>query len=140
MNKHDGGWGGGPDLKFTWGCVGLTMTGSVNTYSIRLTKDEIGKPKQLNVLIQPSWGTYEKNNYLLIVEKDGGKDKTMTKILTSTFGGEHSVAVTIPYEKNDDFLFDRILERTSIFSSTNKPFGEWTQYQGDDFWFTLPTE
>lgn len=76
----------------------------------------------------------------MIVEEDGGKSRSITKTLTSTFGGEKLVQVTVPYKKRDEILFDQILERSSIFSEQNKPLGVWKQYQGTNFWFTLPTQ
>lgn len=140
LRTHDGQLAGGPELKFIWGHIGFTGKGAVNTATLKLTKNEIGKTKDVNICIQSSWPSWDQNNYLLILERDGGKDKTMTKMLKRSFGGEEVVPVTIPYQANDDFLFDQILERSDIFSDKNKPFGQWKQYHGDDFWFTLPTK
>lgn len=140
LNTLDGLWAGGPELKFSWGFIDYSMNGSVNSIRLSLTMDEIGVAKEINACIQSSWTPYQKNNYLLIVEEDGGKNRSMTKTLTSTFGGERSVQVTVPYKKKDDILFDQILERSFIFSEQNKPLGVWKQYQGNNFWFTLPTK
>lgn len=140
LRTHDGGLAGGPELRFIWGHIGFTGTGAINTYNIKLTKNEIGKSKDINVCIQPAWSSMDLTNCLVILEKDGGKDKTLTRMLTRSFGNESTVPVTIPYEANDDFLFDQILDRNAIFSDKNKPFGQWKQYQGNDFWFTLPTQ
>lgn len=140
LNSLDGIWGGGPEIKFSWGFIDYSMKGNVNTLRITLTLDEIDATKEINVCLQSSWDITQKNNYLLIVEEDGGGSKSMTKTLTTTFGGEKLVPVTIPYQQRDDILFDQILERSVIFSDQNKPLGVWKQYQGNSFWFTLPTK
>lgn len=144
LNTHDGGLSGGPELKFSWGHVSTMMTPTthVNTFHKTLTKDEVKVELQINYCIQPAWDQYAKTNYLLVTERDGGGSKTLKKELTYISwvdSKEYNIEVSVPYEKNDDFLFDQILNRDDIFSKENKPHGEWRQYQGDNFLFTLPT-
>lgn len=138
LNSSESKWNGAPELKFTWGHIGYNTTGAINTLSIQLTLNEIGHAKEINSCIQPSWTTFEKTNSLFIVEEDKGKSKTMTKNLT--YWDDRLIPVSIPYKNNDDILFDQILVRSDIFSDKNKPFGQWKQYHGNDFWFTLPTQ
>lgn len=139
LNNHDGGLAGGPEFKFLWGHLAFSK-GSVNSYSFKLTQSEVGHSKEINICIQPAWDFTQLTNCLVVLEKDGGKDKTMTRMLTQDVGGGTTIPVIIPYEANDDILFDQILYKSDIFSDKNKPFGQWKQYQGDDFWFTLPTK
>ena len=148
LTTQDGGLAGGPELKFSWGSISSPMmsntspTTGLSTFHKSLTKAEVGQNIQINYCIQPGWGELSDTNCLLITERDGGSSKTLSRLLTCTsFINFKKVTayVSIPYESNDDILFDKILERSFIFSKDNKPFGQWFQYQGDNFLFTLPT-
>lgn len=147
LDDLEGGLAGGPEFRFKWGhCsshfINSPSKGLVNTFSINLLIEEVGFEKQINYRILDNWIVNAETNYLLVFEQDGGANKTKDKYLTyNNFpNGKLEVKVSIPYEGNDDILFDQYLERNKVFSSDNKPFGEWKQYQGTLFWFTLPTE
>lgn len=147
LTTHDGGLAGGPELKFSWGSINPPVmsnptTTGLSTFHKSLTKAEVGQNIQINYRIQPAWGELSDTNCLLITERDGGSNKTLSRLLTCTSFVDfkkYTAYASIPYESNDDFLFDKILERSVIFSKDNKPFGQWFQYQGDNFLFTLPT-
>lgn len=142
------GLDGGPEIDFVWGHISeavgsIPMQGVINRYRVNLSAGEISENKQLNLKIQPSWTTSQKTNALVIIEKDGGKDKKMTRAITyvGLDGKEKNVDISIGYERRDDMIFDRILERKRIFSSENKGSeGDWLQYEGSGMYFTLPTE
>lgn len=141
------GIGGGPELYFMWGHagggMGLPIQGMLNTYRMNFTESEIGVTKQIDLNIQPNWTSFEKTNALIILEKDGGKDKTATRnlIYTNPSGMmDVTVPVNFKYEKRDEWLYDGIFERKNIFSSANKSVdGSYKQYHGNGAYFTLPT-
>lgn len=139
---------GGPEVYFMWGHVsggvaGVPATGVVNAYRLNLSKDEVKIPKKIDLMIQPRWSSNEKTNALIILEKDGGKDKKATRDLTFTpflESKEITVPVVFKYERRDEWLYDGIFERSKIFSSANKGSdGLYKQYHGDGIYFTLPT-
>lgn len=144
------GLAGGPEFRFFWGHISFNPMNplapyiGVNTYSINYTKKQLDKIKdkweRINYCIQPYWDERAPSNYLLVYEQDGGKNKTWEQELTvKGWNGEiYSATVKIPYEKNDDILYAGMLERSEVFSVKNKPHGEWLQYKGNNFLFTLP--
>lgn len=139
---------GGPEVYFMWGHVsggvaGVPATGVVNAYRLNLSKNEVKVPKKIDLMIQPLWASSEKTNALIILEKDGGKDKKATRNLTFTpflESKEITVPVVFKYERRDEWLYDGIFERSKIFSSANKGSdGLYKQYHGNGIYFTLPT-
>lgn len=151
----ESGIGKGLELRFCWGHISSNINNynepitGVNYYSINYDRDYIdgcidkGEWITLNYCIQPYWAETVLTNYLLIYEQDGGKDKDWEETLTMQgwSGDILSATVSIPYEKNDDIMYADILTRSFVFSSDNKPYGEWYKYKyGDstDFEFTLP--
>lgn len=146
LDTHEGGLAGGPELRFKWGHCGSILLnpgskGFVNTFSINLLAEEVDHEKQVNYRILDSWIINVETNYLLVFEQDGGSNKTRDVSLrcVDNFLDKFEVKVSIPFEGNDDILFDQYLERNKVFGSDNKPLGEWKKYQGPLFWFTLPT-
>lgn len=138
---------GGPEVYFMWGHagggMGLPIQGYINTYRLNLSLGEVGLVKQLNLNIQPNWTSYQKTNALIILEKDGGKDKTATRnlIYTNPSGmTDVTVPIDFKYERRDEWLYDGIFERSKIFSSANRASdGSYKQYHGSGIYFTLPT-
>lgn len=144
---EEDGISGGPEVYFMWGHAGggggLPIQGMISAYRINLTENEIGLTKQINLNIQPNWTTNEKTNALIIIEKDGGKDKTATRDLlymNPDIQKDVTVSVKFKYERRDEWLYDQILKRDDIFSSANRGSdGEYKQYHGSGIYFTLPT-
>lgn len=138
---------GGSELYFMWGHagggMGLPIQGMLNTYRMNIPNNELDLVKKIDLNIQPGWTTYEKTNALIILEKDGGKNKSTTRNLIYT-NPSGMVDVTVPvsfkYEKRDEWLYDGIFERKNIFSSANKGSdGKYKQYHGSGIYFTLTT-
>lgn len=146
VSERDG-IGGGPEIYFMWGHAGggggLPVQGFINTYRLNIPNKELDLTKQINLNIQPSWTTNQKTNVLIILEKDGGKDKKTTRNLTYIDPISHqevSVPITFKYERRDEWLYDEIINRSDIFSSANKGSdGTYRQYHGSGIYFTLPT-
>lgn len=146
VSERDG-IGGGPEIYFMWGHAGggegLPVQGFINTYRLNIPNKELDLTKQINLNIQPSWTTNQKTNALIILEKDGGKDKKTTRNLTyinPISQQEVSVPITFKYERRDEWLYDEIINRSDIFSSANKGSdGTYRQYHGSGIYFTLPT-
>lgn len=142
--------GGALAVEFVWGhtsggIFGTPLSGVTNRTRISLLKAEVGKDKQINYNIQPQWFVQQGTNALVVLEKDGGSAKSLIRTIFfkgDSYGEQEAmVDVRIDYERNDDWLFDEILNRNSIFGPDNKTAeGEWKRYQDKDMWFTLPTK
>lgn len=146
-NNHDGGLAGGPEFDFIWCHAGQPISGPdpipfVNRYRINVSTSDVGTAKQIDLCIQPNWTPQEIDNALIVIEKDGGKDKNRSVSLKYNYMGKIlPVNVSYKYEKRDDFILDKIFDRTDIFGDNNKTAeGTWRQYNGDEFWVTLPTK
>ncbi|MFV0585396.1 MAG: hypothetical protein ACK5N4_25550 [Parabacteroides gordonii] len=144
---YDKDGSGGPEIYFMWGHagggMGLPIQGYINSYRLNLSDNEVKVVKQINLNIQPNWTSYQKTNALIILEKDGGKDKTATRnlIYTNPSGmTDVTVPIDFKYERRDEWLYDGIFERSKIFSSANRASdGSYKQYHGSGIYFTLPT-
>lgn len=146
-NNHDGGLAGGPEFDFIWCHAGMPISGSdptplVNRYRINVSTSDVGSAKQIDLCIQPNWTTQEITNALIVIEKDGGKDKNGHVSLSYNYWGKIlPVDVSYKYEKRDDFVFEKTFNRSDIFGDNNKTAeGTWKQYNGDEFWVNLPTK
>lgn len=149
ITVYEGDGSGGPEIYFMWGHAGggeiggLPVQGMINTYRVDLTSKELNLVKQINLNIQPNWTPFQKTNALMILEKDGGKDKSTTRNLTYTNPtgmSDMTVPVNFKYERRDETLYDQIIERSKIFSSANRGSdGKYKQYHGNGIYFTLPT-
>lgn len=142
--------GGIRAVEFIWGHIsggffGQPLSGVVNRTRITILAGEVDKEKEIDYNIQPQWFPQQGTNALVVIEKDGGSDKSLIRTIHfkgDSYGSpEGMVDVRIDYERNDDFLFDKILDRNSIFGPDSKTAeGKWRRYQDKDMWFTLPTK
>lgn len=148
LNYHDGGLAGGPEFDFIWCHIGMPFPPDqnpmplVNRYRINVSTSEVGSAKQIDLCIQPNWTTSQITNALIVIEKDGGKDKKGHVSLSYNHWGKIlSVDVSYKYERRDDFVFEQTFNRSDIFGDNNKTAeGTWKQYNGDQFWVNLPTK
>lgn len=148
ISNHDGALADGPEFDFIWCHQGVPISLSqspsplVNRYRINMSEEEVGSAKQIDLCIQPNWTTQQTTNALIVIEKDGGKDKKGNVTLSYDYWGkELSTVVSYKYERRDDFVFEKIFKREDIFSDKNKTAeGTWKQYNGDQFWVNLPTK
>lgn len=114
-NNHDGGLAGGPEFDFIWYHAGMPISGTdpipfVNRYRINVSTSDVGSAKQIDLCIQPNWTTQEITNALIVIEKDGGKDKNGHVSLSYNYWGKIlPVDVSYKYEKRDDFVFEKYL-------------------------------
>ena len=97
---------------------------------------------QLDIVVNESWSeSPEIDNGLVVLEKDGGKDKTAYQQLRiSTSNGVKTIAVPFPYERQDDIIMDRTWDKTSLRPENNiAGDGNPKKYYGKDnyFWVTL---
>ena len=106
-----------------------------------MSKSEVGQEIQLNYRIRPYWPENEVTNALVILEKDGGSDKIGTRSLIYNYlGVNQTVSVEFDYEKNDEFVFDQIFERSKIHGNDNyAASGDLKRYYNTDrdFWLTI---
>lgn len=146
LQSFEGGLAGGPELQFYW-CHADYMPGmaapigSYNAFRYNMSSNEVEKEVQLNYRIRPYWPREELTNALVVLEKDGGKDKTGTRELTYRVNGKDvNVIVSYPYEKHDEFVFKKTFEQSKIYGDDNNAAsGELKRYYNDnrDFWITL---
>lgn len=150
LHSFEGGLAGGPELQFIW-CHGgglsliTPTTGFVNTYRYNMTLSEVGQPVQLNYRIRPYWPNEEITNVLVVLEKDGGKERTGTRNIKykDMFGKEITLTSTFKYQKNDDTIFDEVFEQKKICGEDNYTVGgELKQYKNKDrdFWVTIAVQ
>lgn len=147
LQKFEGGLAGGPEFQFYW-ChadyfpgIMNTPKGSYNAFRYNMSLNEVKQEIQLNYRIRPSWPSDERTNALVVLEKDGGKDRTGTRNITYRVNGNDvNVIVSFPYEKNDETVFDQIFEQRKIYGDDNlAASGDLKRYyNGDrDFWITI---
>lgn len=131
--------GSNGEFYFYWLNVDNGRGGYTSMYR-RINSSEVNDELQLNYKIRSPWGSAEVTNGLIIYESDGGKDKTGSRTLIYNNGtGNKNIPVSFPYQKNDDFILDKILYQTSICGDDNfSADGSLKKYYGkSNFWITI---
>lgn len=143
---YDGGLGNdSPEFQFHWGAIDwLANKAWVSSYYYEMPYSRVKHDVQIDWCLQGNWDKNQLTNRLLILEKDGGKNKVSThqiKGIEPLTGVLKTFDVSMPYEKNDEVCFDVLLERSVIFSDQNKSAdGNWKRHQGYKFELNLPTK
>lgn len=151
LQTFEGGLAGGPEFLFVWCHGGGSMIGPVpskgfvNTFRYNMSVSEVKHIVQLNYRIRTPWPEVEVTNALVVLEKDGGKDKTGTRdiIYKDMFGKETILPCSFKYEKRDEFVFDKIFEQKKIYGEDNYTVaGELKRYnnKNNDFWVTISVQ
>ena len=106
----------------------------------RISKDEINDELQLDYKIRGTWNTDEVTNGLLILEKDGGRDRVGRRTVIYNNGtGNKNLTVEFPYESNDEVFFDQSFYQKSICGDDNYATdGTLKKYYGQsNFWIRI---
>lgn len=142
--KHYEGLNGAGEFEFYWLSVPNGVGKCANIMNFN-SDGQIDKVLQVNKLIRSDWPKVEVDNGLVILEKDGGKDKKDSRILrydeiTNNTYFRKNVTVEYSYEKRDERIMNSVWERSMICSDLNyAPSGELKKYYGldNDFWITF---
>ena len=141
---YEGGLNGTGEFEFYWLSVpnGVGKCTNIMNFS---SDGQIDKVLQVNKLIRSDWPKVEVDNGLVILEKDGGKDKKDSRILrydeiTNNTYYRKNVTVEYSYEKKDERIMNSVWERSMICSDLNyAPNGDLRKNYGsdNDFWITF---
>ncbi len=141
-DEYEGGLKGNGEMEFHWQSLPNGIGKSQCVLYKNITKADIDEVLQLDIVVNESWSeSPEIDNGLVVLEKDGGKDKTAYQQLRiSTSNGVKTIAVPFPYERQDDIIMDRTWDKTSLRPENNiAGDGNPKKYYGKDnyFWVTL---
>lgn len=142
--KHYEGLNGAGEFEFYWLSVPNGVGKCANIMNFN-SDGQLKKVLQVNKLIRSDWPKVEVDNGLVILEKDGGKDKKDSRILrydeiTNNTYFRKNVTVEYSYEKRDERIMNTVWERSMICSDLNyAPNGDLRKNYGldNDFWITF---
>ena len=142
--KHYEGLNGAGEFEFYWLSVPNGVGKCANIMNFN-SDGQLKKVLQVNKLIRSDWPKVEVDNGLVILEKDGGKDKKDSRILrydeiTNNTYFRKNVTVEYSYEKRDERIMNSVWERSMICSDLNyAPNGDLRKNYGldNDFWITF---
>ena len=132
---YEGGLAGAGEFDFYWQSV---PGGIGNSKKIMHTSSSgiIDDIQQIDLQVKSEWLRNERSNGLVVLEKDGGKNKTGIQVLQyskADFGGEQNIEVSFPYEKKDEFILNHIWGWGSFLDENNIALdGTPKKYYGKD--------
>ena len=142
FKEHYEGLQGGGDFEFYWQSVpnGVATSKKILRYSSNGRLDE---EIQIDFQIKSDWDINELSNGLVILEKDGGLNKTGKQVLKYDAYRipPLEIEVSYPYERKDEFILNYVFPRESLCDKQNNTAvdGSLKKYYGknNNFWITF---
>lgn len=140
---YDTALAGSGEFEFYWQSVpnGKGASRKIMNFS---SEGVIDRTLQVDLSVKSAWNISEFTNGIIILEKDGGADKTGSQTLQymeRPGSSLNNVIVSFPYEKNDDMIMNYIWNRLSLCDDENNTSsdGSLKKYYGldNDFWITF---
>lgn len=141
---YESGIKGNGEIEFLWQSLPNSIGRSQNIMHYTITSGKLNDEQQVDWSVSNAWtDNQELDNGLVVLEKDGGKDKTGVQHLrygNSLNGNVRTIEVSFPYEKRDEIVMNYGWAKDLLCTDSNiAGDGKPKKYYGlhDNFWITF---
>lgn len=139
---YESGIKGNGEIDFLWQSLPNGVGNSKNIMHYTITSGKLNDELQVDLAVSNAWtDSRELDNGLVVLEKDGGINKTGTQYFRyGLIGNIQTIAVSFPYEKRDEIVMNYTWGKETLCSDLNfDTSGNPIKYYGlnDNFWITF---